>query len=73
MRNFVTTHPDYKKDSVVSDKITYDLTVLADDIVQGRHHGNTSYLATILTEKLRPNSTAKERRMLLRNCECFIF
>ena len=40
MRNFVTSHPDYKKDSVVSDKITYDLTVLADDIVQGRHHGN---------------------------------
>lgn len=41
MRNFVTTHPDYKKDSVVSDKITFDLTVLADNIVQGRHHDPT--------------------------------
>ena len=39
MRNFVMSHPDYKKDSVVSDKITYDLTVLADQIVQGKHHG----------------------------------
>lgn len=41
MRKFVTNHPDYKKDSVVSDKVTYDLTVLADDIVQGRHFDPT--------------------------------
>ena len=25
IRKFVTTHPDYKKDSVVSEKISYDL------------------------------------------------
>lgn len=53
MRNFVTTHPDYKKDSVVSDKITFDLTVLADDIVQGRHHGNALNHITNITENIK--------------------
>ncbi|XP_075982985.1 glutamate--cysteine ligase [Anticarsia gemmatalis] len=36
MRNFVTTHPQYKKDSVVSEKINYDLLKTACDIQMGK-------------------------------------
>ncbi|XP_050689699.1 glutamate--cysteine ligase catalytic subunit-like [Eriocheir sinensis] len=36
MRNFVTTHPEYKQDSVVSDGITYDLIIAASEITQGK-------------------------------------
>ncbi|CAB3237386.1 unnamed protein product [Arctia plantaginis] len=35
MRNFVTTHPQYKKDSVVSEKINYDLLKTAYGIQTG--------------------------------------
>lgn len=35
MRNFVTTHPQYKKDSVVSEKINYDLLKTAYGIQMG--------------------------------------
>ena len=34
IRNFVQTHPDYKKDSVVSDEITYDLVKAAEQITK---------------------------------------
>ena len=36
IRNFVQNHPDYKKDSVVSETINYDLICRCDDITQGR-------------------------------------
>ena len=35
MRKFITEHPDYKSDSVVSEKITYDLFCLMDRITSG--------------------------------------
>ncbi|CAG9782921.1 unnamed protein product [Diatraea saccharalis] len=35
MRNFVTTHPEYKKDSVVTEKINYDLLKTAHGIQTG--------------------------------------
>ncbi|XP_048481719.1 glutamate--cysteine ligase isoform X2 [Plutella xylostella] len=35
-RDFVTKHPEYKQDSVVSDRITYDLLKMADGIQSGR-------------------------------------
>ncbi|KAF1927634.1 glutamate-cysteine ligase [Didymella exigua CBS 183.55] len=34
IRNFVQTHPEYKKDSVVSDEITYDLVKAAEQITK---------------------------------------
>lgn len=34
IRNFVQTHPDYKKDSVVSEEITYDLVKAAEQITK---------------------------------------
>merc|ERR1712137_1336207 len=36
MREFVTKHPDYKKDSIVSDTIAYDLMVECNEIGLGR-------------------------------------
>lgn len=36
IRNFVTTHTDYKQDSVVSDSISYDLLHKCVDITNGR-------------------------------------
>jgi len=36
MREFVTKHPDYKKDSIVSDSIAYDLMVECNAIGLGR-------------------------------------
>lgn len=35
MRDFFTHHPDYKHDSVVSDKMQYDLVVAVDEIERG--------------------------------------
>ena len=35
IRQFVLAHPDYKHDSAVSDKITYDLTQRMKDISEG--------------------------------------
>ncbi|CAK8697356.1 glutamate--cysteine ligase catalytic subunit-like [Clavelina lepadiformis] len=35
MRHFVTSHPEYKQDSVVSDSIAYDLLVRCDQIEKG--------------------------------------
>ena len=35
IRNFVTTHADYKQDSVVSDSISYDLVRKCVDITYG--------------------------------------
>jgi glutamate--cysteine ligase catalytic subunit len=35
IRNFVTSHPDYKKDSVVSQTINYDLLMAVDEIERG--------------------------------------
>ena len=32
MRKFITEHPAYKQDSVVSEKIAYDLVVACDEI-----------------------------------------
>ena len=36
IRNFVTTHPDYKKDSLVSELIAYDLMMTVNEIGLGR-------------------------------------
>lgn len=38
MRDFVTHHPDYKHDSVVSEIIAYDLLRRVQDITEGRLH-----------------------------------
>lgn len=38
LRQFVQTHPAYKKDSVVSSEITYDLVKRADEIAKGLYH-----------------------------------
>lgn len=38
LRQFVQNHPAYKKDSVVSDEITYDLVKRADQIAKGEYH-----------------------------------
>ena len=35
MRQFITKHPDYKSDSVVSEKITYDLLCQVDKMASG--------------------------------------
>lgn len=35
MRSFITTHPDYKHDSVVSEKINYDLIRFIDRLAKG--------------------------------------
>ncbi|KAL3206995.1 hypothetical protein MRX96_052738 [Rhipicephalus microplus] len=35
MRKFITTHPDYKQDSVVSERINYDLLLLMSKIQDG--------------------------------------
>lgn len=32
LRKFVTTHPGYKKDSVVTDEIAYDLVIACQEI-----------------------------------------
>ena len=32
LRDFVTSHPDYKQDSVVTDEIAYDLVTACQDI-----------------------------------------
>lgn len=36
MRDFVTKHPDYQQDSVVSERITYDLMSTCADITDGK-------------------------------------
>lgn len=36
IREFVTNHPDYKSDSVVSDLINYDLLKIFDQITNGK-------------------------------------
>ena len=36
MRHFVTSHPDYQHDSVVSEKINYDLIAKLRDITEER-------------------------------------
>jgi len=38
MRKFVAEHPDYKKDSVISEEIAYDLMVACKDIGEGTRH-----------------------------------
>ena len=35
MRKFITEHPDYKSDSVVSEKITYDLLCQMEKMASG--------------------------------------
>ena len=35
MRDFVTNHKDYKKDSVVSEEIAYDLVKVSEKITKG--------------------------------------
>jgi len=37
MRNFVHSHPDYKKDSVISKEINYDLVRTMDQIEKGEY------------------------------------
>ncbi|XP_033100705.1 glutamate--cysteine ligase catalytic subunit-like isoform X2 [Anneissia japonica] len=38
MRDYVRQHPDYKHDSVITDKINYDLLTLCNEISKGVHH-----------------------------------
>ncbi|KAH7719127.1 gamma-glutamylcysteine synthetase [Aphelenchoides avenae] len=38
MRNFVASHPDYKKDSRVSDSTFYDMFMRMDDLARGKAH-----------------------------------
>ncbi|XP_067840093.1 glutamate--cysteine ligase catalytic subunit isoform X2 [Heptranchias perlo] len=37
LRKFVANHPDYKQDSVVTEKINYDLIMKCDQIAKGMH------------------------------------
>ncbi|ODN93544.1 hypothetical protein L198_05409 [Cryptococcus wingfieldii CBS 7118] len=36
IRNFITSHPDYKQDSIVSDEINYDLVKAIDELERGQ-------------------------------------
>ncbi|XP_069742095.1 glutamate--cysteine ligase catalytic subunit isoform X2 [Narcine bancroftii] len=38
LRNFVAHHPDYKQDSIVTEKINYDLIMKCDQIAKGLHN-----------------------------------
>ena len=38
IRQFVQSHPDYKQDSVVSQRINYDLAVAAHKLTSGELH-----------------------------------
>ncbi|XP_071957719.1 glutamate--cysteine ligase catalytic subunit-like [Antedon mediterranea] len=38
MRDYVDQHPDYKHDSVITDKINFDLLTLCNKITRGEHH-----------------------------------
>lgn len=38
MRDFVSRHPEYKQDSVISDKINYDLLRKCDHVAKGHEH-----------------------------------
>ena len=53
MREFICSHPDYKKDSVVSEAITYDLIRVAKDISEG--HAPCPALTGSLVSKTPPN------------------
>lgn len=38
IREFVTSHPEYKEDSIVSERINYDLVSTVDKITKGLLH-----------------------------------
>jgi len=50
-REFVTRHPSYKRDSVVSQEIAHDLMVACSDIGEGRRH-EPSLLGQFVVEEL---------------------
>ena len=58
MRNFVAVHPDYKKDSVVSESICYDLMNTFDQITRGE----------LSAPELFGKPTSKTSDVLLKKC-----
>ena len=38
MREFVAAHPDYRKDSVINERVNYDLLMACDRISSGEEH-----------------------------------
>ncbi|XP_045454710.1 glutamate--cysteine ligase isoform X2 [Melitaea cinxia] len=67
MRDFVTSHPDYKKDSVVTEKINYDLLKTAHGIQTGSLAAPT-LLGSSTTSKTNDDIPNAIRRMLSKDC-----
>uniref|UniRef100_A0A914V6Y5 Glutamate--cysteine ligase n=1 Tax=Plectus sambesii TaxID=2011161 RepID=A0A914V6Y5_9BILA len=68
-REFVAAHPDYKKDSVVSDSIAFDLLKLMDQIAKGEHHCETRLLGCFRskTDQLIPSAVRRAEESLVMN------
>ncbi|KAF2838395.1 GCS-domain-containing protein [Patellaria atrata CBS 101060] len=49
IRHFVSSHPDYKKDSAVSDEIQYDLVKAAEEVT--RHEGRNGLASEMLGKR----------------------
>lgn len=61
MRQFVASHPDYKQDSVISDKINYDLITKIQSITKGECSA-----ATELTGRITSRVHSAQRPLLPR-------
>ncbi|GMI08521.1 hypothetical protein TrLO_g15971 [Triparma laevis f. longispina] len=53
MRDYVLAHPDYKKDSVISEAIAHDLMVACKDIGEGKRH-EPSLTGDVVIEPILP-------------------
>nr|XP_026484885.1 glutamate--cysteine ligase [Vanessa tameamea] len=67
MRDFVTNHPEYKKDSVVTEKINYDLLKTAHGIQTGSTSAPT-LLGGSTASKTNEDIPNAFRRMLSKDC-----
>lgn len=67
MRNFVTSHPQYKKDSVVSEKINYDLLKTAHSIQMGTFPAPT-LLGSSTVSKTNEDIPKAFSKMLSKDC-----
>ncbi|CAI9617081.1 unnamed protein product [Staurois parvus] len=55
LREFVSNHPDYKHDSVITDKINYDLMVKCNQIANGQT--SCPELVGFTTSKTKPSGS----------------
>lgn len=62
IREFVTTHADYKRDSRVTPRITADLIKLADDLSAGRIAFDNFLPSELLNQPLAPAPERKRQR-----------